>query len=114
MKNKKGFATKEIIILSGVLAIFFAVAITKVSFALKEANKEDEIYSEKMNVLAYATKAYISMNKDKFDNEETFLYGSDLIKAGFLVDIEDTDYKNAKIKVTHSKDKEDYNVEVVE
>lgn len=103
---------KEIIILSGVLACFFAFAITKVSFAYQEVSKEEELKNGRDNALILAAEAYISFKKEEFTKEETFLYGSDLIDAGFLIDIDDLDYANAKIKVLPTEN--GFRAEIVE
>lgn len=103
---------KEIIILSGILACFFAFAITKVSFAYQEVSKEEEIKNGWNNALIIAAEAYASFRKEEFTQEETFLYGSDLIDAGFLLDIDDLDYANAKVKVIPTEN--GFHAEVVE
>jgi len=111
--NNKGYAMKEIIILSAILAVVFAFGIAKVSYAYQDAADEEHKNDLKNNSLRIAAEEYAKRNTEKFASEETFIYGSDLIEAGFLMDIEDFDYKNQKIKVTWDKEKDTYKAEVI-
>ena len=52
------------------------------------------------------------MNEDKFQDEETYLFGSELVNNGLLTETENLDYSQAKIKVTKSGDS--YKAEIVE
>lgn len=113
MKKKNGYAMKELIFLGGALAVVFTFAIVKVSFAYEEKSDKDRTTELKNNALLVAAEYYAKRNTDKFKNGETFLYGSDLIEAGFLMDIEEFDYKNTKIKVIYDEQNKNYKVEVV-
>lgn len=108
MKNRDGFAVKEMIILSGVLALVFAFFITKVSFAYSDAIRVEDCSDAENNALLIAAESYVKYNKEKFKDEEIFVYGSDLIDAGFLLDIDDFDYKNKKMKVVYDKSRDKY------
>ena len=108
--NKKGFVVKEMIFLSVVLAIVFGIAITKVTFAYEDITKEEEIENEKEHVLKIAAEYYAKKHSDEME-EETFIFGSDLIDEGFLFDT-DKEKENAKIKIT-KKDGQ-FSAEVVE
>jgi len=112
MKKNSGFAIKEMIILSGALAVVFAIAITKVSFAYTDALKEEEMKNGLQSSLIVAAKAYAQTKKEEI-KEETFIYGSDLIDAGYLIDVDDLDYKNTKIKITYEESSKSYKAEVV-
>ncbi len=113
--NKQGYAIKELLILFGVLAIVFTVAITKVSFAYQEAVDTDNLLTEENNTIKLATQVYIKANPDKIDKEkENFLFGKDLTEAGYLIQTEEFDYSKTKIKVTYNKETKEYNIEVME
>lgn len=113
MKKKNGFAIKEMIILSGVLAIVFGIAITKISFAYTDALREDEINEGVYHSLIVAAEAYAKVKSEEFKEKETFIYGSDLIDAEFIVENEDLDYKNTKIKVLYDEASKKYKAEIV-
>lgn len=113
MKKNDGFAVKEMIILSGILAIVFAILITKVSFAYKDALREEDTKNGIKNSLLIAAKAYAEGKKEEFKKEETFIYGSDLIDAGYLVDAEELGYKNIKIKINYVESSKKFNAEIV-
>lgn len=104
--NKNGFAVKEMILLSGLLAIFFGFAITKVSYAYQEASNSDSLMEQQKNSLIIASEEYAKYYPDKFKEKETYIYGEELIEAGFLRDIEEFDYENVKIKITKISDTE--------
>ncbi len=114
MKEKNGYAIKEIIILSAILAVVFTFAIVRVSFAYEEKNDKNRTSELKNNALLVAAEYYAKKNSEKFKKEESFLYGSDLIEAGFLMDIEEFDYRNSKLKVTYDEQTKKYNIEIVE
>ncbi len=112
MKQRNGFAIKEMVILCAGLAIFFIIAITRISFALEEAKNESTLMEEKNHAIILAAETYAKANPDKFKESETFLFGSDLINEGYLLDIDDTDYQNVELKVW--KENETFHAEVVE
>jgi len=114
MLNKNGYAIKEMIVLCLILAVVFAFAIAKVSFAFEEAQEKDRGNSLKDHAIQLAAEYYAKNHPEKFTNVETFLYGSELIEAGFLTDIEDFDYKNKKIKVLYDENNKTYQVEVMD
>ena len=101
MKNKQGYAVKELIILCSVLGVVFAIATARVSFAYQLASDEERIEDLKYETLLEAAEQYAKKNPEKFKSVETFLYGGDLIEAGFLMDLEEFDYKNTKIKIVY-------------
>ena len=112
--NKKGYAVKELIILFAILGIVFSVAITRVSFAYQEVDNEEELLAMKDRSIQVAAEAYVDTHKDKFQEEETFFYGKELVENHFLVDVEDQGYNTVKIRVTHPANTEEYHVEIVE
>ena len=112
MMNKNGYTIKELIILFSLLAIVFAIGIIRGSYALEDAYKTDEIKEIQTNTLILAAETYAKMNDDKFQDEETYLFGSELVNEGLLMDTESLDYSQAKIKVTKSGDS--YKAEIVE
>ena len=77
MINKKGYTIKEMIILCAILAVFFAIAITKVSYAYSISASESEGEALKQKALETAANVYVNNNKDKFTEKETYFYGSD-------------------------------------
>lgn len=111
--NKNGYAIKEILILMAVLGVLFTVAITKVSFAYQEADKTEELEKMKTNSLQIAAETYVNNNKDKFQEEETFFYGSELVSNNYLLDVDSEGYNAVKFKVTHPKDTDTYQVEII-
>ncbi len=111
--NKNGYAIKEILILTIILGVLFTIAITKVSFAYQEADKTGELEAMKNNSLQIAAETYVNNHKDKFQEEETFFYGSELVSNNYLLDIEEEGYNAVKFKVTHPKDTDTYTVEIV-
>ena len=72
--NNKGFAVKELIILFSVLAVLFALAITKVSFAFEEVDQEEQLADLKNSNLLAAANVYVMMHKDLFTEAETYFY----------------------------------------
>jgi len=70
MKKNSGFAIKEMIILSGALAVVFAIAITKVSFAYTDALKEEEMKNGLQSSLIVAAKAYAQTKKEEIKEEK--------------------------------------------
>lgn len=114
MKNKNGYAVYEMIILSLCLAVVFGIIITKVSFAYQEASNSEVIASEEENSLLVAANVYVKAHEDKFKKDgENYLFGKDLIEAGYLFEMEDTDYGKTKLKVTYNESKQKYQVEIV-
>lgn len=105
---------KEMIILCAVLAIVFAGGITKVSFAYQEATREDEVKEGLENALIVAAESYALSKNNEFKEKESFIYGSDLIDAGFLVEIDGLDFKNKKIKIVYEEKVKKYQAEIVE
>ena len=101
---------KELVILCGVIGLFFIVAVTRVSFALEDARNVEGLEEMKHHSLVVAAEAYAQVKK--LTETETFIYGSDLIEEKFLLDVDDESFKNQKIKIT--KDKDSYRAEVVE
>ena len=109
--EKNGYAVKELIILSAILAVVFGVAITRVSFAYEEITDKENLTNEKNHYLTLAATYYAKMHEEEM-KEETFIYGSDLIEEGYLCDTGDTEKENAKIKIT--KENGSFHAEVVE
>ncbi len=105
---------RDMIILSVVLALVFAVVITKVSFAYQGAVREDDIRDNQRDFLLVAAESYVKSKSNEFKETENFIYGSDLIEAGFLLEIEELDFKNTKIKVTYDENLKNYHAEIVE
>ncbi len=112
MMEKNGYAVKELIILSAILAVVFGVAITRVSFAYEEIMNEETITNERVHNLTLAAEYYAKMHEEEMKEEENFIFGSDLIEAGFLSDTGDKEKENAKIKIT--KENGSFHAEVVE
>ncbi len=113
--NNKGYAILELVILFAFLGIVFAISISRVTFAYKQASATDTIKEEQDETIKTITKVYAKANKDKFNNDkENYLFGKDLIDAGYLLVLDDMDFSDVKIKVTYQKDKKDYVVEIVE
>ena len=111
MINKKGYTIKEMIILCAILAVFFAIAITKVSYAYSISASESEGEALKQKALETAANVYVNNNKDKFTEKETYFYGSDLIENNLLFEADNTNYSATKIKVTNDDGK--YKVEIM-
>lgn len=111
--NKLGYAMKEMIILSAILAIVFMIGIGRVSYAYEEADRSDEIASIEKSYLLDAAKIYVDKHKDEIKDKETFFYGSDFIDDGILMNTDVANYQNAKVKVTMHEDGK-YDVEIVE
>ena len=110
--KKNGYAVKELIILSAILAVVFGVAITRVSFAYEEIMDEENVEIERNHYLTVAAEYYAKANEEEMKEEETFIFGSDLIEAGYLCDTGDKASENAKIKIT--KENGSFHAEVVE
>ena len=111
-KNEsKRICRKRNIILSAILAVVFGVAITRVTFAYESVTQTDTIASEKEHVLKIAAEYYAKMHPEEMKEEENYIFGSDLIEAGYLFDTEDKEKENAKIKIT--KENNTYHAEVV-
>ena len=51
---------------------------------------------------------------DKFEEPETYFFGSELVENHFLVDVEELGYNSVRFKVTHKEGTEEYTVEIVE
>ena len=112
MQNNKGYTVKEMIILCAVLAIAFAIGISKVSYAYQVSLNASDTEALINKNLYNAALAYVNNNKDKFMEKETFIYGSELIENNFLFEADNSNYSKTKIKVTKNAD-ETYDVEVV-
>lgn len=101
--KKNGFAVKELIILFALLGIIFVFGITKISYALEDAQKQEEILEVQENNLLYAADLYVKKNADTFQEDETYFYGTDLISSHILNrDIKE--YANVKFKATKQSD----------
>ena len=111
--NKLGYAMKEMIMLSAILAIVFMIGIGRVSYAYEEADRSDEIANIEKSYLLDAAKIYVDKHKDEIKDKETFFYGSDFIDDGILMNTDVANYQNAKVKVTMHEDGK-YDVEIVE
>ena len=85
MQNDKGYTVKEMIILCAVLAIAFAIGISKVSYAYQVSLNASETEALINKNLYNAALAYINNNKDKFMEKETFIYGSELIENNLRI-----------------------------
>ncbi len=110
--NKNGFVARELVLLSVVIALVFGFAVTKVSFALKEIKEEDNQIGITNHTLLLAAEYYAKYNSDEFKEKENYIYGSDIIDAGFLIDLNnDKEIRNTKIKII--KEGTDYHAEVV-
>ena len=103
MLNNKGYAAKEMIMLSLALALVFGIALVRVSFALDEANDTTSINDLNNSSIIIAAKAYVDTHKDKFTDEVKYIYGSDLIQENYLTD-QIKDASNKKIKITKKED----------
>ncbi len=114
MMNKKGYAVKEMIILCAILGVAFSAVIMRVSFAYQDALNEDEVVAMQNKNLQVAAEAYVELNKDLFQEPETYFFGRELIEKNFLVDIEELGYDTVKFKVTHPEGTDTYTVEIVE
>ena len=112
MMEKNGYAVKELIILSAILAVVFGIAITRISFAYEEIMDEENVEIERNHYLTVAAEYYAKMHEEEMQEEENFIFGSDLIDAGFLNDTGDKEKENAKIKIT--KENGSFHAEVVE
>ena len=85
MQNNKGYTVKEMIILCAVLAIAFAIGISKVSYAYQVSLNASETEALINKNLYNAALAYVNNNIDKFMVKETFIYGSELIENNFEI-----------------------------
>ena len=112
IKNSKGYTIKELLILCGILAIVFGIVISKVSYAYDQVDNSKELEQSSLKHVEQAALIYIHDHKEEFKDEETYIYGSDLIANNYLLGVNSTDIGNIKIKVTHQKDSEDYHVEI--
>ena len=110
--NNKGYAVKELLVLCAVLGVFFAIGISRVSFAYEQADKEEELTEMKNNSLLTAAKAYVDMNKDLFTEAETYFYGSDLVSNHYILDIEEEGYNTVRFKVTYNSETDERTVEI--
>ncbi len=110
--NNKGFAVKELIILFSVLAVLFALAITKVSFAFEEVDQEEQLADLKNSNLLAAANVYVMMHKDLFTEAETYFYGSDLVENQYLLDLPEESYNTVRFKVTKVNETDEYKVEI--
>ena len=113
MLNKKGYSIKELLILFAALAIVFAIAISRVSYAYDEIDNSEEMQAAALKHVEEASKIYIHDHKEEFEEETTYFYGSDLLEANYLTNAGSVDISNIKIKVTHNKEKDEYEVEIV-
>lgn len=105
---------REMIILCAILAVVFACGITKVSFAYQNATREQEVNDGIDYALIVAAESYALSKNNDFKEKESYIYGSDLIDAGFLIEIEDIEFKNKKIKIVYEEKNKKYHAEIVE
>ncbi|MBD9075381.1 hypothetical protein EGP91_05230 [bacterium] len=109
--KKNGYAIQELLILFALLGVIFAVGITKISYALEDAQNEEEIAEVQENNLLYAGELYVKKNTDKFTETDNYFYGSDLITDQILND-DNKDYSSIKFKATKEEDGS-FKVEIV-
>ena len=109
--KKNGFAVKELIILFALLGIIFAFGITKISYALEDAQNEQEILEVQENNLLYAARLYVQKNETTFQEDETYFYGSDLV-SDHILNSDIKEYANVKFKAQKQADGS-FNVEIV-
>ncbi len=113
--NKRGYALKEVIILCAILALAFGVAITRVSYAYQNIADESVVTREDNNTIKLAAETYAKAHEDTLNKDkENFIFGKDLIEEGYLIQTEDFDYHETKIKITYNNDNKKYIVEIVE
>lgn len=112
MLNRKGYTIKELMILCAVLAIVFAIAISRVSYAYDKIDNSEEMEEVALKHVEEAAKIYVQDHKEEFAEKETFFYGSDLISNNYLTGLNGSDIANVKIKVTKTSE-DDYQVEIV-
>lgn len=112
--NKKGYSIKEMVILCSVLAVLFGIGIVKTSYAYEQINKEDEIMAiEEKNLITIA-ELYVKNFKDKFQEAETYFYGKELIDNQYLINTDNIDFSNTKIKVSRNIETDEYKVELAD
>ncbi len=113
--NNKGYAIKELIILFAGLAVVFGIVITKVVLAYDNIDNKEIAMAREKDTLTKAVEVYIKKNeKNLSKDKENFIYGEDLEKDGYLVNLENDLYDKAKIKITYNKDLKKFNIDIVE
>ena len=110
--NHKGYTIKEMIILCAVLAIIFAIGITRVSYAYQEADQTEEMEATWNDELIRAARVYVEAHPDEFKDPETYFYGSELVENNYFIHVDEIDVDNVRFKVTHTDGSEDYQVEI--
>lgn len=112
---KNGYAIKELIVLFAILAVAFGVAITRVSYAYQDINDNNVILEEGRNSIKVATEAYVKTHEKDFKKDaDNFIFGKDLIENGYLIQTDDFDFHDVKIKVTYNKEQKKYTIDIVE
>ncbi len=111
--NNKGYSIKELIVLFAILAVVFGIGIIKSSYALEEASDESSFIEQQNKNILLASELYAQMNPDNFKETETFIYGSELLEHGLLINAETRDFNQIKIKITKNEDNS-YQAEIVE
>lgn len=110
--NKKGYTLPELLVVLGIVSLIAIVSIIKISFAFSDINNNDEIKKQEDNLIKKASLAYSNTIIDRIKDEKiVYISGVELIDAGFL--IEDTSYKNLKIKLSYNEENDSVNYEVV-
>ena len=110
--NKKGYTLPELLVVLGIVSLIAIVSIIKISFAFSDINNNDEIKKKEDNLIKKASLAYSNTIIDRIKDEKiVYISGVELIDAGFL--IEDTSYKNLKIKLSYNEENDSVNYEVV-
>lgn len=103
--NNMGYTIKEMVILASVLLIFTIVGIVKVSYAYEDASNDSNVVEAVNKNLIEATNIYIKKHPDSFTENETFVYGKNLIDDNIILGTVGDDIGNRKIKVTKKDDK---------
>lgn len=113
MKQKEGYTIPELLIVVGALGLIALIMITKVSFAFSEINNPEEQKEMTHALVEQATLAYAKSKKEEFmKEEEVYIFAKEVASAGFLFEKEE--YNTMKVKITYSKDTNDFRTEVVE
>ena len=107
--NNKGYTTRELLIVCGILIAISIFAIIKVSFEYSEAYDEELVQESQKASIENAAGVYVKLHSEEITSE-TIIYGQDLIKEGLLIDRDSTYISNAKIKIIPKEEGYEINV----
>ena len=122
--NNKGYTITDLLIVIAIIIGLALITLPKASYALKEADNKDEVYSEILSDYVRQAEKYGKNNIDKIGEDGYIISIDELIKEGYvgayindgnIIDIRDntTKMNNIKIKLTYNKENDEVKAELV-